>query len=340
MKKYYKFIFIALFGLFIFLPKDTFALGIDFYNSSGSTGSCSGCSNDKYVTSNLMQDVNSFHIYFGNEFTFYTNYTYQINIKFKIYSNDDYNLRLGEPLFCSTGSCPPITINTYTGTPWAITDEYAFWPHVKSVTISGDFTIQIQGTSGYLEFNPEPVDLYGIKILEYSVVTLNDGTGAIINNSANQILQNQNKNTQLIIESNKELKQEQEKTNEELGKLNDNLTNEDSPDLDALEDSTGWLPPGPVDSILNLPLTFFNNLISNLSKTCQPVNIPLPYVNKHLSLPCISTLYEQIGATTFLNWVGLIVGTIILYNYLLNLYKWVDDTIQMKDNSVDDWGGV
>lgn len=132
-----------------------------------------------------------------------------------------------------------------------------------------------------------------------------------------------------------------EETNKKLDEINDTLTSEEGPDnLDSLGDVAGWLPPGPVDSILNLPLTFFNSLTTSLNSTCSPVNVPLPYVNKNLTIPCISTLYEQIGILTFLNWVGYVVGAIILYNYFLHLYEWVDDTIQMKENSVTDWGGV
>lgn len=81
-------------------------------------------------------------------------------------------------------------------------------------------------------------------------------------------------------------------------------------------------------------------MINSLSSSCQPVSIPLPYVNKNITLPCVSTLIEQMGATNFFDFLGLLAGVVISYNYFLNLYKWIDDTIQMKDNSIDEWGGV
>ena len=323
--------------LFFLAPVKTDALGIDFTNSQGAVvGSCSNCSNNEYISSNLMQDVTSFHIYFGNEFTFYQNYKYDIKIKFRLYSNTIGSLVLGNPLFCIPGYCPNLNVNEYSaGGGWSYTDEFPFFPSVVGLTISGDFTMTMQGTSGYLEFNPRSFNFYGIRILEYSVSTLSDDTGAIINNSSNQIIQNNKENTQNIINNQNS---NQQQTNEKLDKLEQSIINDDVPSLDAIEDSSGWLPPGPVDSILNLPLTFLNNLISNLSKTCSPVSIPIPFVNQNFQLPCISTLYDSMGITTFVNWVGLISGTLILYYYLLSLYKWVDNTIQLKDNN--DWGGV
>lgn len=134
----------------------------------------------------------------------------------------------------------------------------------------------------------------------------------------------------------------QDITNEKLEDLNNSITSEESPNLDGLSNMAGWLPSGPVDSILNLPLTFFNNLTTNLGKSCTPINLPLPYVNQDLTLPCINTIYENLGITTFINFLGAIVGALILYSYLLKLYQWVDNTLSFNENtdSVDNWGGV
>ena len=43
-------------------------------------------------------------------------------------------------------------------------------------------------------------------------------------------------------------------------------------------------------SIITAPL----NLISNLlDKSCSPLVLPLPYINKNLTLPCMSLIYED-----------------------------------------------
>lgn len=129
--------------------------------------------------------------------------------------------------------------------------------------------------------------------------------------------------------------------NNAINNINDSLTDETPPDLSALQNSAGWLPPGPVDSILNLPLALFNNLNTNLSKTCQPVTVALPLVSSNISLPCISTVYAQMpNLANFLNWIGYLAAGIILYKYFLHLYKWVDNTLTFRENNwLDNWGG-
>ena len=129
--------------------------------------------------------------------------------------------------------------------------------------------------------------------------------------------------------------------NDSLGDINDAITDPSSPDLDGLGDSAGWLPPGPVDSIINLPFSLFNNINDNLSKSCQPVNLPLPFVDKTIQLPCLNTIYEQIdGLSVWINTIGTIAAGFILYNYFIKLYQWVDDTLNLRENTWQDWGGV
>lgn len=143
---------------------------------------------------------------------------------------------------------------------------------------------------------------------------------------------------------------EQNKTSKGiLGKLGDlfnNLFNTDDADLSGLDNMVGWLPPGPLDSIINLPLTLFNSLTNTLSGTCNAVSLTLPFVNKNLTLPCFNTFMSQYltGFSTIWTLIGSIVSIFILYNYLLSLYKWVDDTLTLRENNLpgyydDNWGG-
>lgn len=132
-----------------------------------------------------------------------------------------------------------------------------------------------------------------------------------------------------------------DETNNQLGDLNNNITDDSAPNIDGLADSAGWLPPGPLDSVLNLPLSLFNALTTNLGKSCTPINLPLPFVNTNFQLPCISTLYEQIGISSLMSWVGVIASGFMLYSYLLKLYKWIEDRISLNEtHSVDNWGGL
>jgi len=134
-----------------------------------------------------------------------------------------------------------------------------------------------------------------------------------------------------------------DETNDQLGNLNDNITDSTPPNLDGLADSAGWLPAGPVDSILNLPISLLNNLNDNLGGTCQPANLTLPFINQNITLPCMSDVYKKIGISGWVNTVGTIAAAFIAYYYLLELYKWVDNVLTMRENQwndVDQWGGI
>lgn len=137
-----------------------------------------------------------------------------------------------------------------------------------------------------------------------------------------------------------------DETNDALNNIGGALTDDSPTDMSGLGDSAGWLPAGPVDSILTLPLTLFTTLSNNLSNnTCTTAVLPLPFVNKNINLPCIKTLYDKIGITgTLFTTAGIIASCFILFNYLLSLYNWVDKTLTMRENTMpgyydDNWGG-
>lgn len=122
------------------------------------------------------------------------------------------------------------------------------------------------------------------------------------------------------------------------------MGDDSGPDVSGLGNTAGWLPAGPVDSLVNLPLTLFSNLSTALGSACTPVVLPLPFVHKNIELPCLNQIYSKIsGLSAWITSIGFIAAAFILYTYLLNLYKWVDDTLTMRENTwddVDSWGGI
>lgn len=162
-----------------------------------------------------------------------------------------------------------------------------------------------------------------------------------------KLLASQGKGQQVIINQNGQIIDNTNSTNQKLDDLNKNLTDETSPNLNGLQNSAGWLKPGPVDSIVNLPLTLLNNLQTNLGNTCNPVTVKLPYVNKDINLPCISAIYKQInGLDAWFQGIGVIAAAFILYRYFMYLYNRIDDTLSFRENNMqgyfDDslWGGM
>lgn len=179
--------------------------------------------------------------------------------------------------------------------------------------------------------------LYGFYVSnDANVAAFNIDYTNIINNIGNRQITAIDAATSAINNSTEENRQQHEETM-------DTLTDDSPPtNLDSLSNSAGWLPAGPVDSILNLPLSFLTNLNTNLSKSCQPVELPLPFIDKTLPLPCVNLLYSQIdGVTPWINTVGIIASAFMLFGYLISLYKYVDDTLTFRENNyLDNWSGL
>lgn len=141
---------------------------------------------------------------------------------------------------------------------------------------------------------------------------------------------------------NNSINQQSQQQHQDSQDIKNAMTDDSAPNLSGLNNSAGWLPAGPVDSILNLPLSFLTNLSNNLSRSCSPVSLPLPYINQTLELPCLNSVYNQInGLPNWLNTIGTIASAFILFGYLINLYKYIDDTLTFRENNyIDNWSGV
>ena len=110
----------------------------------------------------------------------------------------------------------------------------------------------------------------------------------------------------------------------------------------ALGGASGWLPPGPVDSILTLPVQLAQGIVNVFTNPgqCTPLNIPLPWVDYTLTLPCVGPLMDQIGFSPIWATIGGIISAFIIYDTLKWLYKFVDDTLTLRENNSGMWGGL
>lgn len=109
-------------------------------------------------------------------------------------------------------------------------------------------------------------------------------------------------------------------------------------DLSTLSNYAGWLPPGPVDSVLNLPFVMLNSLSRVLNGTCTPVDVTIPFINSKMSIPCVSNLYDQMGVTSFFDWIGIVVSALMIFSYLIFLYNWLDNILSLGRQKVINWG--
>lgn len=195
------------------------------------------------------------------------------------------------------------------------------------------YTFTSTSTRNYIgiKLNSTTATTQSISFLGYNLVNL--GFTDYAKQEALQEIQDSVNSTNQELDG---VKDEIGQTNDKLDNINDTLT-DTSLNTGNLENSAGWLPPGPVDSILNLPLSLYQNLLDTLqtgSRSCPALNINLPYVDEVLTIPCLSDIFSRInGLNVFWTWVGTIAGAFILFNYLINLYKWVDATLTMRENN-------
>lgn len=141
----------------------------------------------------------------------------------------------------------------------------------------------------------------------------------------NQELQDQNKNLE---EANKQAKE-----------TNDYIKDDTAPDVDisGLGNVQGLLPPGPVDSLLNIPFMFLSVVTSSFGGVCVPIEGNFVFDSK-LTIPCFSEVIYNKVPSALMTFLSLIPATFILIKYFKHLYKKVDRAVSMDSNSDDEWG--
>lgn len=160
------------------------------------------------------------------------------------------------------------------------------------------------------------------------------------NNDLNNTLNNGfNNMTNVFDEKLEQLKETLGSTNDEIGEINDYLTSDEQPssDISSLGNVQGLLPPGPVDSLLNIPFDFLSIVISSMGNVCVPLTGDFIF-GSTLTIPCFGdTFYDNVpaGLMVFLN---VIPSIFILIPYFKHLYKKIDRAVSMNSNSDDTWG--
>lgn len=130
--------------------------------------------------------------------------------------------------------------------------------------------------------------------------------------------------------------------NDSINDLNDSINDTSSPDTEsAISSWADKMIDNPLADVLLLPLTVLNSIQSALQGTCSSLELTVPFIDYDVSIPCISTIFAQIdGLIPLWNSIGTIVSAIMLYQYLIYLYNWIDDTISLKTKRMQGWGSV
>lgn len=136
--------------------------------------------------------------------------------------------------------------------------------------------------------------------------------------------------TDKVAETNEKL----DKTNQELEDLNDNITDTDT---SGSEDLAGGFfedfdnEDYGLSDIITMPLQVINNITS---ATCSPLELPLPFVDTDVTLPCMYSIYQQYFGG-FLSIYQTITFGIVAYWVCINIFRMVKNFKNPDNDEVE-----
>lgn len=158
----------------------------------------------------------------------------------------------------------------------------------------------------------------------------NSNTNRAISNATentNRQISNDNQNTDKIISN------ANENTNKQISNLNDDNEQEIKTQGNEFFDMFGDYKYGLSD-VLTLPLEYIESMTD---AECHPLEFTLPFVHNHVSLPCMTPIYET-HFPTFLSLWQVITTGIIAYWVTVNLFALfkrfrdpTDDKVEVMD---------
>lgn len=124
--------------------------------------------------------------------------------------------------------------------------------------------------------------------------------------------------------------------------INDQKDNSDMQvsdiNVNQMENITGLLPAGPLDSLLALPLNLINILVSGTSGTCTPFTFTFVF-DQEMSLPCFDTFWNQVPSSLLL-FLSDLPAVYIFIQWSKSIYKRVERAVSFESSVDDEWGGV
>lgn len=131
-----------------------------------------------------------------------------------------------------------------------------------------------------------------------------------------------NQEMEQIQEKQKETNEKIDKTNENVKKVDDTINNSDVED--STSSATGFFNDFEssdygFSDIIKMPLTFINGLTSS---SCSNLVLPLPFVDKNVTLPCMTSIYQE-HFGTFLTIYQTITFGVVAYWVCINLFAMV-----------------
>lgn len=192
--------------------------------------------------------------------------------------------------------------------------SYGVYYHFKNFYLSSDDTMEA------MRSNKEILNKFNA--IDDDLNTMNSNLSSI-----NGILSS---NSDKIDQTNDKL----DDVNQNLGDLNDNITNGD---ISGSQNTANGFFDDFTDndyglsSILTIPLSSIQK-ITNAS--CSPINIPIPFTNKNIPLPCMGTLYQQ-NVPVLLNIWQIVSFGIISYAIIVDIFGMVKKFKDPNDDKLE-----
>lgn len=285
VKKYYKFIFMLLFGFFVFMPKNTFAYSKIELSSSNGTVLYSSDNMDPQLVN--IDNVKFIIFYYDISLTSQSSYTLNSEFTYSTYGSTGNGVTLSYFLINKT-------IQNFSDSWTPITQKYLnqFYHHryINHIEFTSNYSGTVQAQFTYTLSREATIGTVGF--YNNSLIFTGSNSAEInesINSSTTNIINNDNSNTNKILEQEKKLQEEQQKTNEAL-------TSEESPDVDSFFDDLNIDDSNsPVSDLITMPITLMQAYVNGFSSSCSPVSLGTLY-GYTLTLPCIN-LEEYLGGT-------------------------------------------
>ena len=109
-------------------------------------------------------------------------------------------------------------------------------------------------------------------------------------------------------------------------------------DVSQMSGVQGILPAGPVDSLLSLPLTLINLLISGTSGSCTPFTFTFVF-DETFTLPCFDTFWNQVPSSMMI-FLSDLPAVYIFIKWAKSIYSRVERAVSFESSVDDEWGGV
>lgn len=238
-------------------------------------------------------------------------------------------------------------IITYTGSPYSSNKPQIGMTNPTVMTFIKTESIQ------EMLANVDSIEDVVKQIRDGGIKATVDQSGVIssVNNAANQAhkdSQNQlnatnNAANQAHKDSQAQL-DEQKKANQIAEEQKNFVTDTSTPEAGDIANSeslpsVGLLPPGPLDSLLLLPVNILNSIIQSFGGSCKPVVAPLPFVgDQELTFPCFTDTFYTGSFAPLATAIGGVASAFILFGYFKHLYKKVDRAVSLETTDEDEWG--